>query len=118
MLSRLGYEAYAVTNGLEALKAFEDRAYDLVLMDILMPKMDGLAAAAEIRRRLPASKLPIIIAYTAYIYHGNEMKDFFKNFDGYLYKPVRIEELRAAAEANLRVLDRRRSNAITEILRQ
>ncbi len=67
MLRRLGFEADTVANGLEVLQALEERPYDIVLMDILMPKMDGLAAAAEIRRLWPASCQPKIIAYTAYI---------------------------------------------------
>lgn len=111
MLRRLGYEANAVANGLEVLQALEERTYDLVLMDIVMPKMDGLAAAAEIRRRWPASGQPRIIAYTAYVFPDNGCKSLLKNMDGYLYKPVRREDLRTVIEGNLRVLDRRRRSA-------
>lgn len=98
MLSRLGYEANAVTNGLEVLQALEKRTYDLILMDIVMPKMDGLVAAGEIRRRWPASRQPRIIAYTAYILPDNGCKNLFKNMDGYLYKPIKMEDLRTAIE--------------------
>jgi CheY-like chemotaxis protein len=98
MLSRLGYEADAVTNGLEVLQALEKRTYDLILMGIVMPKMDGLIAAEEIRRRWPASRQPRIIAYTAYILPDNGCKNLFKNMDGYLYKPIKIEDLRTAIE--------------------
>ncbi len=107
MLRRLGYEADAVTNGLEVLHALEERTYNLILMDIIMPKMDGLAAAEEIRRLWPVSLRPKIIAYTAYILADNRGKSLLKNMDGYLYKPVRIEDLQTAIEGNLRVLDRR-----------
>ncbi len=110
MLEKLGYKIDVVANGLEALKAMEDKTYDLLLMDIIMPKMDGLAAATEIRKRWPESKQPRIIAYTAYIYHGNDVENLFKNMDGYLYKPIRIEDLRTAVEGNLRVLNRLRRN--------
>jgi CheY-like chemotaxis protein len=111
MLRKLGYESDAVTNGQEVLQALEDRSYDLILMDIIMPKMDGLAAAEEIRRRWPASRQPKIIAYTAYILPYDECKNLFKNMDGYLFKPVKKEDLRTAIEANLRVLDRQRCSA-------
>jgi CheY-like chemotaxis protein len=111
MLRRLGYEADAVTNGLEVLQALEEWHYDLVLMDILMPKMDGVAAAEEIRRRWPASSQPKIIAYTAYVLPDNGCKNLLKNMDGYLFKPVKMEDLRTAIEANLRVLDRQRNSA-------
>jgi CheY-like chemotaxis protein len=102
MLSRLGYEVDSVTNGREVLQALEERTYDLILMDILMPKMDGVAAAEEIRRRWPASRQPRIIAYTAYILPDNECKNLLRNMDGYLFKPVKMEDLRTAIEANLR----------------
>lgn len=111
MLRKLGYESDAVTNGQEVLQALEGRPYDLILMDIIMPKMDGLAAAEEIRRRWPASRQPIVIAYTAYILPDGGCGNLFKNMDGYLYKPVKIEDLRTAVEGNLKVLDRRRRNA-------
>lgn len=111
MLRRLGYEANAATNGVEVLQALEERTYDLILMDIVMPKMDGPAAAEEIRRRWPALLQPRIVAYTAYIFPDNGGKSLLKNMDGYLYKPVRIEDLRTAIEGNLRVLSRRRKRA-------
>jgi CheY-like chemotaxis protein len=111
MLRRLGYETDAATNGLEVLQALEERTYDLVLMDIVMPKMDGLVAAEEIRRRWPAPRQPRIIAYTAYILPDNGYKNLLKNMDGYLFKPVKKEDLRTAIEANLRILDRRRSSS-------
>jgi CheY-like chemotaxis protein len=108
MLGKLGYEADSVTNGLEVLQALEEQPYDLVHMDILMPKMDGVAAAEEIRRRWPASRQPRIIAYTAYILPDNECKNLLRNMDGYLFKPVKMEDLRTAIEDCLSVLDRRR----------
>lgn len=111
MLRKLGYEADTVTNGLEVLQALEERTYDLILMDILMPKMDGATAAEMIRRCWPASSQPIIIAYTAYILPDNGCENLFKSMDGYLYKPVKLEDLRTAIEGNFRVLDRRKRRA-------
>jgi CheY-like chemotaxis protein len=111
MLGRLGYEADSVTNGLEVLQALNGRIYDLILMDILMPKMDGVAAAEEIRRRWPAQCQPRIIAYTAYVLPDNGCKNLLRNMDGYLFKPVKMEDLGTAIEGNLRVLDRQRRSA-------
>lgn len=111
MLQKLGYEADAVTNGLEVLQALEERPYDMILMDIIMPKMDGLEATRIIRKCWPSSCQPIIIAYTAYVLPDNGCENLFKNMDGYLYKPVKIEDLKTAIEGNFRVLDRRKRRA-------
>jgi len=101
MLKHLGYEADAAVNGLEVLHALEKQCYDLILMDILMPKMDGLTAAREIRQRWLNSKLPRIIAYTAYVLQDDGTNDLLKDMDGFLYKPVRIEELKKTIESCL-----------------
>lgn len=106
VLARLGYDVDAVANGLEVLRALEERTYDLLFMDIFMPKMDGLAAAEEIRRRFPRSRQPKIIALTGYVLSDNGRQNLLRNMDGYLYKPIKPEDLRTAIEANLRVLDR------------
>ena len=58
MLKRLGYKADAVANGLEVIQALEQRAYNLILMNIVMPKMDGLETTREICKSLPAPKRP------------------------------------------------------------
>jgi CheY-like chemotaxis protein len=108
MLKHLGYEAEAAVNGLEVLRALEKQCYDLILMDILMPKMDGLTAAREIRRRWPNSKLPRIIAYTAYVLQDDGTNELLKDMDGFLYKPVRIEELKKAIEGGLSREEKRR----------
>ena len=108
MLKHLGYEADAAVNGLEVLRALEKQCYDLILMDILMPKMDGLTAAREIRRRWPNSKLPHVIAYTAYVLQGDGTNDLLKDMDGFLYKPVRIEELKKTIEGCLREQEKSR----------
>lgn len=112
MLGRLGYEADSVANGLEVLQAFEAHPYDLILMDIIMPKMDGLAAAEEIRKRWPRILQPKIIAYTAYIFSDNGNGYLLKNMDGYLRKPVRREDLWTVIDGNLRALDRQRRSAL------
>jgi CheY-like chemotaxis protein len=109
MLKHLGYEADAAVNGLEVLHALEKQCYDLVLMDILMPKMDGLTAAKEIRRRWPNSKLPRIIAYTAYVLQDDGTNELLKDMDGFLYKPVRIGELKNTIECCMKRQEKGRS---------
>lgn len=95
MLRRLGYKADAVNNGLEVLQALERRKYDLVLMGIVMPKMDGINAAKEIRRRFPVSELPRIVALTAYVHPDVRKRCFEAGMDDYITKPVMLNDLKA-----------------------
>jgi CheY-like chemotaxis protein len=95
MLRRLGYKADAVNNGLEVLQALERRTYDLVLMGIVMPKMDGINAAKEIRRRFPVSELPRIVALTAYVHPDVRKRCFEAGMDDYITKPVMLNDLKA-----------------------
>jgi CheY-like chemotaxis protein len=101
MLEHLGYRADAVTNGLEALQAMENEIYDIVLMDIKMPEMDGLEATRIIRQLWPNDG-PRIIAITAYALKGDREKCLEAGMDGYLAKPVRLDELRKAIETCIR----------------
>jgi CheY-like chemotaxis protein len=95
MLRRLGYEADAVNNGLDVLQALKQQMYVLVLMDIVMPLMDGITATQEIRRLFPASELPWIIAFTAYDHSDIRAKCLEVGMDDYIAKPVTLNELRA-----------------------
>ena len=72
LLERLGYTADVANNGLEALAALERQPYDLVLMDIQMPEMDGMEATAEIRNRWPEAQQPRIVAMTADVLAGRD----------------------------------------------
>ena len=65
VLRRLGYQADVAVNGNEVLRALEERVYDVILMDLQMPELDGLAASREIRRRWPRDRQPRIVATTA-----------------------------------------------------
>jgi PAS domain S-box-containing protein len=96
MLRKLGYRADMASNGLEVLKALERQAYDLVLMDIQMPEMDGLEAANQIRKRWQAAEQPRIIALTAYAMEGDRDRCLEAGMDGYISKPVKMEDLKAA----------------------
>jgi two-component system, sensor histidine kinase and response regulator len=91
-LRKLGFHADVANNGLEVLSALERQAYDVVLMDIQMPEMDGLAATAAIHARFGANR-PRIIALTADA-HGRE--DYLAaGMDAYLLKPFDAEKLSA-----------------------
>jgi len=95
-LARLGYRADAVGNGLEALTTLEARRYDLVLMDLQMPEMDGLEASRQIRQRLPAERQPKIIALTANALQGDREICLAAGMDDYISKPVKLHEIEEA----------------------
>ncbi len=92
MLKRMGYTADVVANGIEVLQALERQHYDLVLMDIRMPEMDGLEATRIIRQRWPENG-PKIIAVTAYALQGDKEKCIEAGMDDYISKPLKVSEL-------------------------
>ncbi|HXC62322.1 MAG TPA: response regulator, partial [Nitrospiria bacterium] len=92
MLSRLGYTADLATDGQRALNAAEKVGYDLILMDIQMPNMNGIDAARIIRERLGA-KCPSIFALTAEALEGDKQRFLGLGFDGYMSKPLQIHTL-------------------------
>lgn len=93
ILKRLGYEADAVDNGISALQALEQKQYDILLINIMMPEMDGFTAAQEIRKRSPALGLPKIIAVTTYVFPDSKKKCLDAGMDDYIAKPVRIDDM-------------------------
>jgi len=96
MLKRLGYSADVAANGREVLQALEHQSYDIVLMDVQMPEMDGLEAAGLIRKRWP--KGPRIVAITAYALEGDREVCLAAGMDEYISKPIQLEELRRVLE--------------------
>jgi len=95
-LARLGCRVSCAWNGLEVLDAVAAQRFDVVLMDVQMPEMDGLAATREIRRREGATRHTPIVAMTAHAMRGDRERCLDAGMDGYVSKPVRTEELRAA----------------------
>ena len=93
VLERLGYQADLAANGVEALLALERQPYDVVLMDVQMPEMDGLEAARRIRRERPGRQNPRIIAMTANAMASDRDDCLAAGMDDYLSKPIRIEQL-------------------------
>jgi PAS domain S-box-containing protein len=96
ILDKLGYRADVASNGLEALEALERESYDVVLMDVQMPEMDGLDASRRICAQWPAESRPRIIAMTANAMIEDREACFAAGMDDYLAKPVRPEELAEA----------------------
>ncbi|MCB0275815.1 MAG: response regulator, partial [Calditrichaeota bacterium] len=92
MLAKMGYRSDVAANGLEALNAVKSRHYDLILMDMQMPEMDGLEATQAIRR-LKGSEGPVIVALTANAMSGDRDLCLASGMDDYLSKPVSISAL-------------------------
>lgn len=93
MLERLGQRADVVANGREAVQALQQIGYDVVLMDVLMPEMDGLEATREIRRLLPAGEQPFIVAMTANAMTGDRERCLRAGMDAFVAKPIRLRRL-------------------------
>jgi signal transduction histidine kinase/HPt (histidine-containing phosphotransfer) domain-containing protein len=98
VLQRLGYRADLAGNGVEVLKALEQKVYDILFLDVQMPEMDGLEAARQICQRWPADKRPCIIAMTGNALIGDREKCLQAGMDDYISKPIRVGDLQAALE--------------------
>ncbi len=98
LLEKLGVKADLATDGSEAIAAVVANHYDLVLMDVQMPEVDGLAATREIRSRLPQERQPVIFGLTAHA--TTEYRDIClgAGMNGYLTKPLDPEKLRDLIE--------------------
>ncbi len=96
MLSKLGYEAVVANNGVEALERLETTSFDVVLMDIMMPEMDGIEATRRIIEGFPEDRRPRIIALTANAMRGDRERCLDAGMDDYLAKPLRVDQLKEA----------------------
>ena len=93
VLKRLGYRADVAGNGLEVIEALERQTYDVVLMDIEMPEMDGVEATQLIKAQFPPEKCPRIVAVTANAMAGDRERFLDAGMDDYISKPIRVEAL-------------------------
>ncbi|MEO5771583.1 MAG: ATP-binding protein [Burkholderiaceae bacterium] len=98
LLAQMGYRADLASNGVEAIAAVECQAYDLVLMDVQMPEMDGLEASRCIVERWPRGRRPRIVAMTANATQGDREMCLAAGMDDYLTKPIRVEALVGALQ--------------------
>jgi PAS domain S-box-containing protein len=95
ILERMGYRADVASNGQEAVQAVERQTYDVVLMDVQMPEMDGVEATAKIRDQFGENR-PWIIALTANALEGDRERYLGVGMEDYVSKPIRVEELAKA----------------------
>jgi CheY-like chemotaxis protein len=98
LLSQMGYRADLAANGLEVLQAIARQPYDVILMDVQMPEMDGLEATRSLCAQLSVSQRPRIIAMTANAMQGDREMCLEAGMDDYLSKPIRVDELVQALE--------------------
>lgn len=103
MLDRLGYRADVASDGAEAVSAFQAAFYDIVLMDVRMPRMDGMEAARQIRADLDPREQPTIIAMTADTTAQCREECLQAGMDRHLAKPLRIDDLAALLAGPFRV---------------
>ena len=101
MLQRMGYRADVAGDGREVLEALDRARYDLILMDIQMPEMDGLEASRAIRKRWPSERQPHIIAMTAHVLKEKREECRQAGMDDFLSKPVTLAALQAALERSI-----------------
>jgi CheY-like chemotaxis protein len=93
LLQQLGYRADLASNGVEAIESVERQPYDVVLMDVQMPEMDGLEASRQITARWEAAERPRIVAMTANAMQGDREMCLAAGMDDYLTKPIRVDQL-------------------------
>ena len=98
LLERMGYRADVVANGLEVLEALQRQSYDVILMDVQMPEMDGLESSRAIHEGWPAEQRPRIVAMTANAMQGDREECLAAGMDDYLTKPIQIKALQEALE--------------------
>ncbi len=100
LLQNMGYRADLASNGIEAIESVQRQTYDVVLMDVQMPEMDGLEASRRITAKWSVGERPHIVAMTANAMQGDREMCLAAGMDDYVTKPIRVNEL---MEALLRV---------------
>jgi CheY-like chemotaxis protein len=99
LLEQMGYRADLASNGIEAIESIDRQIYDVVLMDVQMPELDGLEASRRIVARWSADRRPRIVAMTANAMQGDREMCLAAGMDDYITKPIRVDELVAALDA-------------------
>ncbi|MCB0191892.1 MAG: response regulator [Anaerolineae bacterium] len=93
ILGRIGYIADVAGNGIEVVEALKRQNYDVILMDIQMPEMDGIKTTRHIRTEFPLDKQPRIIAMTANALRGDKEKYLENGMDDYVSKPIQVDQM-------------------------
>jgi CheY-like chemotaxis protein len=93
LLQQMGYRADLASNGIEAVESVARQTYDVVLMDVQMPELDGLEAARRITALWKPGERPRIVAMTANAMQGDREECLAAGMDDYLTKPIRVERL-------------------------
>ena len=93
LLQQMGYRADLASNGIEAIECIARQPYDVVLMDVQMPEMDGLEATRRITAKWPAGARPRIVAMTANAMQGDREDCIAAGMDDYMTKPIRVDQL-------------------------
>jgi two-component system cell cycle response regulator DivK len=102
LLQRFGYEILEASDGEQGVKSAGEKMPDLILMDIMMPKMDGLEATRIIKADIKTKHIPVI-ALTSYAMKGDREKTIEAGCDGYIAKPIEIKEVLKTIETYLTV---------------
>jgi CheY-like chemotaxis protein len=93
LLQQMGYRADLASNGIEAVESVQRQTYDVVLMDVQMPELDGLDATRQICAMMESAKRPRIVAMTANAMQGDREMCLEAGMDDYLTKPIRVDRL-------------------------
>ena len=96
LLQQMGYRADLASNGIEAIESVARQTYDVVLMDVQMPEMDGLEASRRITTQWMAGQRPRIVAMTANAMQGDRELCLAAGMDDYITKPIRVDQLVSA----------------------
>jgi len=93
LLQQMGYRADVASNGIEAIECVARQTYDVILMDVQMPEMDGLEASRRITAKWAAGERPRIVAMTANAMQGDRELCLAAGMDDYVTKPIRVDAL-------------------------
>jgi two-component system cell cycle response regulator DivK len=105
LLQRFGYEILEASDGEEGVKSAGEKIPNLILMDIMMPKMDGLEATRIIKANTQTKQIPII-ALTSYAMKGDRERTIEAGCDGYIAKPIDIQEVLKTIEHFLTIKEK------------